>query len=136
MKTKVVAKHYSRLTPEERFRLSRGPARADAACEAGSDVASEEASVLTVKQVAERLGVSLSAVYLMVETGLLECHRIRCKPGTRGAIRISEEQLQAYFETTKQGPVRAPPAPAPEKVPTASFTVLDADRLKEAWQNR
>jgi len=49
---------------------------------------------LTVPETAERLKVSKSCVYQLVETGKIPCHRI----GTgRGAIRISETDLEEYL---------------------------------------
>ncbi|MCR9200204.1 MAG: helix-turn-helix domain-containing protein [Planctomycetaceae bacterium] len=49
---------------------------------------------LTVSAVAERLSVSASLVYQMIESGKLAHHRI----GTgRGTIRISETDLESYL---------------------------------------
>ena len=52
--------------------------------------------MLRVKQVAERLGLSESKVYEMVERGELPHHRFG------GAIRVSEEQVAEYLESTKR----------------------------------
>ncbi len=88
--------------------------------------------MLTVKQVAERLGVQPSTVYAAVQSGVLKCHRIRCRPGSRGAIRITEEQLRAYLE--------GPPEEAPPKSRAPSgkttFSQLDASRLQAAWERQ
>ena len=56
--------------------------------------------MLKVSQVAERLNCSISTVYALVESGKLGHHRC---PG----IRVSEGQLTAFLEGTKQeqGPV-------------------------------
>jgi excisionase family DNA binding protein len=51
--------------------------------------------MLTVKEVAERLRVSRTCVYQLVERGKLACHRIGLG---RGAIRIAIEDLAAYVE--------------------------------------
>lgn len=52
-------------------------------------------SMLTVKQVAKYLGVSLGAVYALCAQGLLSHFRV----GTgRGAIRIALEDLRAYLD--------------------------------------
>ncbi len=48
---------------------------------------------LTVKQVAERLQVSLGTIYGAVDRGELKAHRF----GRRTAIRISEESLREYL---------------------------------------
>ena len=56
---------------------------------------------LTVKQVAERLGVSVSQVYSLCASGKLLHHRFSTG---RGAIRVTEEQLAAFIEATKVKP--------------------------------
>lgn len=68
--------------------------------------------LLTVAMVAERLRVSRTTVYQLVESGRLSVHRIG---GGRGAIRVSEDQLVEYLQgscsltsTHKQAP--KPPA--------------------------
>lgn len=60
--------------------------------------------MMTVVEVAKRLKVSPATVYALVEAGLIECHRIRTRPGSRGTIRFTEEQLQAYLGSTKVTP--------------------------------
>jgi excisionase family DNA binding protein len=57
--------------------------------------------MLTVKDVAERLALSTDKVYDLVAASKIEHHRFG------GTIRITEEQLAAYLESTRQ-PVRAP----------------------------
>lgn len=57
--------------------------------------------MLNVKSLSERLGVSVATVYAMVESGEIECHRIRTRKGRRGTIRFSDAQVQAYLESTK-----------------------------------
>jgi excisionase family DNA binding protein len=52
--------------------------------------------MLRAKQVAERLQLSLSKVYALVETGKLGHHRMD------GAIRFSEEQVAEYLDATKR----------------------------------
>ena len=52
--------------------------------------------LLTPREVAERLKVSLSTVYGLVESGKLACYRIGLR---RGAVRVSEEDLAAYLES-------------------------------------
>jgi excisionase family DNA binding protein len=49
--------------------------------------------MLTVKEVADRLRVSRTCVYQLVERGKLACHRIGIG---RGAIRISLDDLTAF----------------------------------------
>jgi excisionase family DNA binding protein len=64
----------------------------------------------SVRQAAERLGVSQSTIYGAIERGLLECYRLRSHPDTRGVIRISEEQLARFLEASRAEPDG--PAPA------------------------
>jgi excisionase family DNA binding protein len=56
---------------------------------------------LTVKFVAERLGISRAQVYALIANGKLPCHRFG---NGRGAIRVSEEQLVRFLEATKFKP--------------------------------
>ena len=51
--------------------------------------------MLRVKQVAERLNLSLSKVYQLIDGCRLPHHRFG------GAIRISEEQMAAFLEETE-----------------------------------
>ena len=51
--------------------------------------------MLTIKQLAERLAISRSLAYRMVQAGEIPSYRI----GT--CRRISEEQLTAYLERTR-----------------------------------
>ena len=63
---------------------------------------------LTVPETADKLKVSKSCVYQLVETGQLSCHRI----GTgRGAIRISETDLQEYLTSCRFEVVSHNPSP-------------------------
>lgn len=62
--------------------------------------------LLKPKQVSDRLNVSLSTVYGLVESGRLGCHRIG---QGRGAIRVSEDDLRAYLQACHNG-VPAGPA--------------------------
>jgi excisionase family DNA binding protein len=57
--------------------------------------------MLTVGQVAERLVVSPSLVYALVEAGRIACHRIGMG---RGAIRIDERDLETYLEACRTSP--------------------------------
>ena len=66
------------------------------------------AGMLTVKQVAERLGVSSSQVYALCSSGKLAHYRFGVG---KGALRISEEQLAAFLAATTFKP---PAAELPE----------------------
>ena len=59
---------------------------------------------LTVKQVADRLCISPSQIYVLCHTGELSCHRFG------KAIRVSEEQLAHFIEASKITPKVALPA--------------------------
>lgn len=50
-----------------------------------------------VRQVAERINVSISTIYELIKRGDLECHCAAVRKG----FRISEEQLQKYMERSK-----------------------------------
>ncbi len=69
-------------------------------------------TLLKPSEVAERLGTSRSHVYDLIQSRAIAVHRVG--RGQRGAVRISEVDLEAYLadcriEATK--PVRATPAP-------------------------
>jgi excisionase family DNA binding protein len=73
-----------------------------------------QASLLKVSQIAERLNCSNSTVYALVEGKKLGCHRIG---NGRGAIRVSEDDLQTYLESNhvvppnRGGEITPPPRP-------------------------
>jgi excisionase family DNA binding protein len=50
--------------------------------------------VLTVRQLAERLGVSPSTVYSLVEGGLISCYRVG---KGRGTIRFTEAHVAEFL---------------------------------------
>jgi excisionase family DNA binding protein len=52
--------------------------------------------MLTPNQVAERLAISLSKVYALIDQGVIGCYRIG------GSIRVSEEQLNTYLTGVKR----------------------------------
>ena len=54
--------------------------------------------MLTVKQVAERLNVSQSIIYALVDAGQIVCHRIGVG---RGPIRITAEDLARYLKSCR-----------------------------------
>lgn len=64
-------------------------------CLSAREVGLRESSMYTVKQVAERLNISVRTIYAAVERGDLKCHRFGQR---RGTIRVSEENLRAYLE--------------------------------------
>jgi excisionase family DNA binding protein len=53
---------------------------------------------MTVKQVAERLGCSVSLVYSFIEEKRLPCLRLG-REGCRGKILIHEEDLKKFVES-------------------------------------
>ncbi len=71
----------------------------------------KSASLLTVKDVAARLNVSLSLVYQIVEAGKLPVHRIG---NGRGSIRFRPKDIEAYVgecRVEKQAPAPRQPRP-------------------------
>ena len=84
---------------------------------------------MKVGQVAKRLNLSASKVYAMVESGALSHHKFG------GAIRISEEQLTAYLESTRRE--RGPAVPRRTTGPRpVQIKHLNAERLAEAWEKQ
>lgn len=54
--------------------------------------------MLTVSEVAKRLGVSAALVYQLVAQGRLACYRIGLR---RGAIRFAEADVEAYLASCR-----------------------------------
>lgn len=55
--------------------------------------------MLKIREVAERLRVSATCVYQLIEKGKLACHRIGIG---RGAIRVCENDLAEYVESCRK----------------------------------
>ena len=55
---------------------------------------------MDVKQAAERLEISLSLCYALIEEGRLPCVRIGRK-GRRGKIIVTEDDLRRFLESVK-----------------------------------
>ena len=67
--------------------------------------------MMTVKTAAERMSISDSLVYELCACGLLPHIRIG-RPGSRGCIRITDADIDAFLASQKVGgeaPARAPP---------------------------
>ena len=64
--------------------------------------------MLTVKQVAEKLGVSPTTVYGLCQRRKLRHLRVGLG---RGAVRVDEKDLDEYLEGASVGPERIQPAP-------------------------
>lgn len=71
--------------------------------------------MLTVKQVAQRLNVSQSCIYQLVETSRIAHHRIGLG---RGAIRFTESNLESFLGDSQQhtSVEQAKPRPARQKL--------------------
>ena len=69
--------------------------------------------MLTVKQAAERLGVSPTLIYALIERRKIRHERHGLG---RGVIRIPEDALDEYRRTREIGAVEAAPAPDRRRV--------------------
>ena len=67
----------------------------------------------TVRELAELLKLSESQVYALIDEGFLKAHRFTRRRS--GAIRVSQDQLDAYLASTVQEeqPVQEPSPPPP-----------------------
>jgi excisionase family DNA binding protein len=93
-------------------------------------------ALLTVKQVAERLGVSQATIYEMCARRKLT--HLRLGVG-RGTIRLRDEDLDAFLqEATVQPdePTAPQPSSATKRGTGSGFKNLDGDRLLEAWRRQ
>ena len=86
--------------------------------------------MLRVKEVAARLGCSLSTAYQLIDSGRLLSHQV----GMRKGIRVSEEDLRAYLEQCRTV-MRAKPVPT-QRVAGTKFRHLDGERLRAAWRRQ
>ncbi len=85
--------------------------------------------LLRVAEVAERLSLSPSKIYELVESGALPHHKIG------GSIRVSEEQLARYLESTSRE--RGPAIPRRTNgTRPAQVKHLNAERLSQAWEKQ
>ena len=67
-------------------------------------------NVLTVKEVAERLKISISGVYALVACGKLSAYAVGANGGN---LRVTDEDLLAYLEGCRRGPI----APQSRRMP-------------------
>jgi excisionase family DNA binding protein len=74
--------------------------------------------MITVKHLAERLGISPALVYAWVESGALPCYRLGGR-GKRGAIRVAEADLTAFLEGCRHEKERQAAKPAAPAKPPA-----------------
>ena len=93
-------------------------------------------NMLTVRQVAEHLQVSVATIYCLCAQGKLP--NVRIGVG-RGTIRIREEDLADFLETeTVRLATRAEPSPRTARAHggPSVFTQLNQERLHEAWRQQ
>jgi excisionase family DNA binding protein len=91
----------------------------------------------SVAEAAKELGISRALVYALCARRRLRHERIGLG---RGKIVIAEAALQEFRRSVTVGTERetASPSPAPDKATAAhfEFEILDAARLREAWNGR
>jgi len=90
-------------------------------------------AMLTVREVAGRLRVSVGCVYALISRGKLPCHRIGVG---RGTIRVHGDDLSTYLLDckTEHAPSSARELRTSER--GRRFIHLDADRLRAAWRKQ
>lgn len=64
--------------------------------------------MMTCKEVKERLKVSLSTVYALIDSGELKSYRLGAG---RRAIRVSEKQLEDFLQSRESGGASVPSSP-------------------------
>lgn len=74
--------------------------------------------MISPKQIASRLGVSLSLVYSWLDSGSLPHYRFGRK-GRRGRIMVDESELDGFVAGMKAEGRKEPPPPAPRPKPVA-----------------
>ena len=89
--------------------------------------------MLTVREVAELLNVSVGCVYGLVSKGRLRCHRIGLG---RGTIRVNGDDLDEYLAECRIQDNSSTAAGRPPGRQGRPFTHLDGERLRSAWQKQ
>lgn len=82
--------------------------------------------MLTVRDVSNRLGMSISFVYQELSSGRLEHYQIG---KAKGAIRVSEEQFTSYLEGFVKGKKRV------QRKPLATDLPLPANKMSAELNN-
>jgi excisionase family DNA binding protein len=77
--------------------------------------------MLTVKQVAKELAMSVTCVYQLINSGKLVSHRFGLG---RGGIRVSESDLAAYIESCRKEKRPDKPAAYLKQRPLSAFKHL------------
>ncbi len=80
----------------------------------GLNMSTELLPMLTVRDVSNRLGMSISFVYQELRSGKLEHYQLG---KAYGAIRVSEEQLSCYLESFVKGKKKAQRKPLATDLP-------------------
>ncbi len=81
----------------------------------GVDMSTDDKPMLTVKNISNRLGMSISFVYQELSSGRLEHYQLG---KVKGRIRISQEQLDRYLETFLKGNRKPATKPKAVELPT------------------
>jgi excisionase family DNA binding protein len=94
-----------------------------------------DALLFTVADVSRRLRCSISNVYALVAQGELRCYRVGAG---KAGLRFDQDQIRDFLRSreTKQKGGEPQAGPAPGNAPATGFTVLDGERLQEAWKGR
>lgn len=88
--------------------------------------------MLRLREVAERLGCSISNVYALKDAGLLAV--IRTGAGGKGFV-VEEAELERFIRERREHPGKSAP-PASKTSNPRLFKHLDGDRLLAAWRRR
>lgn len=87
--------------------------------------------MLTAKDVAKRLNISLALVYALAESGAFAGYRIGLG---RGTWRFDESDVDAYLQSSKTGQT---PQPVRQRGKSPrQFKHLNGERLREAWRRQ
>ena len=92
--------------------------------------------LMTMKEVAEALGCSLSNVYNLKDQGYLV---VVCVGAGGAGLRVSSEELQRFLAERRQHPGKDALASAKKNNPAKKgqpFKNLDGEKLLAAWRQR
>jgi len=85
--------------------------------------------LLSLKEAAERLSVSIQTVHNLKNSGALHVIRV----GVSKGFRVEEDEIARFLETRREHPGKNAPPPSKKAVP---FKHLDGSRLLAAWKRQ
>ena len=87
--------------------------------------------LLSLREAAEHLSVSVQTVHNLKNAGLLAV--VRC--GVKKGFHVEDSEIARFLETRREHPGKNAPPP-PRKTNPRLFRHLDGDRLRASWRGQ